>query len=338
VQVLLLPPKYFPRVIDETLPELPKQLGGGSGKIVTQGVLWAAAGIDPPPHPAVHLIVQSKDASAAEALRAKLLVMMNMVIQNREFRQFIPKPEETVALLTPKVEGDRLTVTLDEQNQGIKTLFTLLAPPIEQARAAAYRAMSINNLKQMGLAMHNYHDKNKHFPLPAILGAEKKPLLSWRVQLLPIFEQYELYKQFHLDEPWDSEHNRKLIDQMPAVFKHPLSKKENGYTNYVLPVGNGVGFESETPTKFKDLKDGSSNTIMIVEVDDDHAVIWTKPDDLTFDPENPANGLGRFFKDRFNTAFFDGSVHNLKLDIPAKTLRALFTRAGQEVINQDEVN
>ena len=86
---------------------------------------------------------------------------------------------------------------------------------------AARRAQSMNNLKQFALAMHNYHDTNGKFPAASSFDKDGKPLLSWRVHVLPYLEQAELYKQFHLDEPWDSEHNKKLIEKMPNVLASP---------------------------------------------------------------------------------------------------------------------
>jgi hypothetical protein len=336
VQVLLLPPKYFPRVIEETLPELPPALGGGSSKVVTQGVLWAAAGIDLS-QPAIRLVVQSKDAAAAQALQEKLVAVMNLVLYHKNLRQFIPQPAQAVSLLTPKAEGDRLTLTLEDKNVGIQMLLALLIPPLEQAQLGAYRAMSINNLKQLALGMLNYESAKKQFPLPGSLGSAQSLLLSWRVQILPFCGYEGLYKQFHLDEPWDSDHNRKLIDRMPPIYRHPFSQKGLGYTNYVLFVGNGAGFDAASPTKVKDIKDGTVNTIVIVEADDGHAVPWTKPEDLAFDPKDPAKGLGRFFNGRFNAAFFDGSVHTMKKDIPAEMLRRLILRNDRELIDWDAV-
>ncbi|MBN2579263.1 MAG: DUF1559 domain-containing protein [Pirellulales bacterium] len=336
VQAVFVPPKYFARVIDETLPELPQEIGGGSSQVFTQGVLWAAAGIDLPPHPAVRVVVQSKDAVTAEALRAKLVEIMNLLTRIKGFQRTVPQYQEIFEVLTPKVEGDRLTLTLDETNLGIERSLALLTPGVEKLRARALRTASLHNLKQLGMAMHNYCDKKKQFPLPASRGPDNQSLLSWRVQILPYLGLNELYERFHLDEPWDSEHNRKLIDTMPKVFKDPSSQKGHGYTNYVLPVGNGAGFDIETPTKLKDIRDGTSHTMMIVEVDDDHAVVWTKPDDLPFDPKDPAKGLARFYaKDCFLSCFFDGSVHTIKTDLSPKTLRALFSRAGKEAIDRD---
>jgi RNA polymerase sigma factor (sigma-70 family) len=107
---------------------------------------------------------------------------------------------------------------------------------------AKSRRQSINNLKLIALAMHNRHDTYGFFPASAIYGKNGKPLLSWRVELLPFLEQDNLYKQFHLDEPWDSEHNKKLLDKMPDVFRVPGQKDKSG-TFYQVFVGEGTMFE-----------------------------------------------------------------------------------------------
>src|SRR5262249_51556565 len=101
----------------------------------------------------------------------------------------------------------------------------LLIPAVQKTREAASRMQNQNNLKEMALAMHNYHDVNGKFPPAAICDKQGKPLLSWRVAILPYVEQDNLYKQFKLDEPWDSEHNKKLIAQMPKVYALPRDPK-----------------------------------------------------------------------------------------------------------------
>ena len=95
---------------------------------------------------------------------------------------------------------------------------TALTAPFAENAA---RSQCINNLKQIGLAMHNYHAMHKTFPPAYTVDKAGKPLLSWRVLILPYLEQDALYKEFHLDEPWDSEHNRALIDRMPATYRCP---------------------------------------------------------------------------------------------------------------------
>lgn len=203
---------------------------------------------------------------------------------------------------------------------------------------------SMNKIRQIVLAMQTYEDhtaetgtpagkRSAHFPLPSIKSRDGKPLLSWRVAILPYLQQKPLYDQFHLDEPWDSPHNRPLVDKMPEIYRSPLSKnKDPGLTNYLLPVGNGAGFSADQPTSYKDITDGTANTIAIVEADDDHAVVWTKPDDWQFDPNNPAQWLGHLKDGVFVAAFFDCHAQGISASIDPKVLKALFTRAGGEPI------
>jgi len=127
--------------------------------------------------------------------------------------------------------------------------------------------------EQIGLALHNYHDLNNRFPPPAKLGKDDKKLLSWRVAILPYIEQQELYNQFHLDEPWDSDHNKKLIEKMPEVFRSPGQKGEQGKTVYLGADGKQSVFEGPKPIGLRSIVDGSSNTILVVEADDDRAVV-----------------------------------------------------------------
>jgi len=106
----------------------------------------------------------------------------------------------------------------------IGVLVALLLPAVQAAREAGRRNAAANELKQIAIAMHNYHDTNKHFPARTIRDAEGKALLSWRVAVLPYIDQIDLYNQFHLDEAWDSPHNKSLIGKMPSLFADPNPK------------------------------------------------------------------------------------------------------------------
>jgi hypothetical protein len=210
---------------------------------------------------------------------------------------------------------------------------TVPAGPFSRARDAARRSQSIGHLKQIALALHNYHDVYKTFPAASHPDKEGKPRLSWRVAILPFVEQMQLYQEFRFGEPWDSEHNKKLIERMPATYRSPNSKAEEGKTNYLSVRGPRTVFPG--PGKqvgMMDIRDGTSNTVTVVEASDQRAVIWTKPDDFEPDPENPVKGLVGLQSEGFLAAFADGSVHYLSAKIDSETLRALFDRAdGQPV-------
>jgi hypothetical protein len=334
-QLVVLPPEYSRRVIAEMMPTLPAEVGGGPSSVLTDGLRWAAVGVDFPPKLALRVTIQSKDNAAAEALAKQLGILWQKLGENERVRRELPDLERTAKVLTPTVEGDRLVLVLDQANQGAAALVEALRRPAEVLRRDVGRDQSMNNLKQMMLAMHNYHDARKVFPAD-VRDAQGKPLLSWRVLILPFVEENKLYQEFHHDEPWDSPHNKKLIERMPNIYRSPASKlTERGRTNYVGVVGQGTLFGEKKGLTFRDIPDGSSNTIMLVEADDDHAVIWTKPDDLPLDPKQPNKGLGGLWgDDSFLTALCDGSVRTLKRTIDPELLRRLFLRNDGKPVNE----
>ncbi len=204
-------------------------------------------------------------------------------------------------------------------------------------RGAARRVESSNNLKQMVLAMHNYTDSMRGVWPAAAIYDKEKPLLSWRVAILPYIDQDALYQQFKLDEPWDSDHNKKLLDKMPRVYMtadqaENAEKIKTTTTHYRVFHGKMAAFEGTKGLAFPaEFTDGTSNTIAIVEAE--QAVPWTKPEELPFDPKKDPPKLGLKGATMFNAAFCDGSVRTLNKDIDKDTLKALITRNGGEVVN-----
>ena len=210
----------------------------------------------------------------------------------------------------------------------IGVLTGLLLPAVQAAREAARRMQSTNNLKQLMLSMHNYESTYKRLPSRASKGANDKPLLSWRVAILPYIEQVTLYQQFHLDEPWDSEHNIKLLDKMPATFRHPSYVGPEGQTVYLAPFYESTIWNLDKP-KFAQITDGTSNTIALFEVDDGHAVPWTKPEDLDL---HEVDIIDCFRPTGSNVGIFDGSIRFLARNVDPGLLEAMITSAGGEVI------
>jgi tetratricopeptide (TPR) repeat protein len=197
---------------------------------------------------------------------------------------------------------------------------------------------SINNLKQLYLALTYFHDTHAEFP-PARFHHKDpgKPLFSWRVDILPFLEEEKLWKEFRHNEPWDSEHNKKLLGKMPRLLApvtgHP---KEKNTTHYQVIIGGGALFDFKKRINMKDIKDGAANTIMIVEAEE--TVPWTKPADVIYDPDKPLPKFGGLFMDGFHAVFADGTVRFIKNDTDEKLIRALITRAGGEAVDLKKLN
>jgi Protein of unknown function (DUF1559) len=208
---------------------------------------------------------------------------------------------------------------------------------VRQLLQAGARQGSANQLKEIALAMHQFHGALGSLPPPANVGAQQKPLLSWRVHLLPYLQQDNLYKQFKLDEPWDSEHNKKLIPLMPKVYDSPLAKHvATGKTVYLAPAGPGMIFAGPQGMSFVKITDGTSNTILIVEANDAHAVTWTQPDDYKPEKQDPAAPLRRKDTNGFHVVLADASVRMIPNVVDGELLWALLTAAGGETIDQQK--
>ena len=206
------------------------------------------------------------------------------------------------------------------------------------AVAAAVRRTQ-NNLKQIALAMHNFHSRYGSFPPTASYTADGKPLLSWRVHLLRYLDQGELYERFRLDEPWDSAHNKALLKEMPEVFRSPRAATEPGMTVYQVPFGPGLPFAGRAGVPLSEYKDGTTATILAVEAAD--PVPWTKPADWSPDlsdaDSNPVPGLLAGPNGVAFYAMADGSVQNFAAaTMPPATLRKLLTLQGGEVVTDED--
>lgn len=247
---------------------------------------------------------------------------------------------ELLALVQPRQQDDRVVVetSLSPSLATTGIAAGMLIPAVQAARFASRRMQSTNNLRQIGLAMHNYHATHGHLPAAAITAADGTPLLSWRVSLLPFLEQGALYEQFRLDEPWDSEHNLPLLSQMPLLFLdpnvHQPGDREAGLTTYHIPVGERYLFQPEGTTRFADVTDGTSNTVMTLAGNEDSRMPWTSPDYLPLaDAEDPLELLLHWEQYvGLLIGWGDGSVRHLSLDdVSLELFEAMLTRAGGEV-------
>lgn len=221
--------------------------------------------------------------------------------------------QQYVQLLLPdaQVAAQDRTVSLELNSQSLSAL----RPAITSVGASGQTStQQSNRLKQVMLGMHNFHDTYRGFPPRMTVDENGTLLLSWRVFLLPFINQQALYDQFHLDEPWDSPHNIKLLAQIPFTYQSPEpTDLKPGFTCVELPLCEGSFWSGEKKglLRIQDIADGTSNMIAAVNAPRDRAVPWTKPEDLQVNKDDPVTSL---FGDRteLQLGFFDGSTKTIE--------------------------
>ena len=229
--------------------------------------------------------------------------------------------------------------------------------PPDEARVErdtpANREQTQKQLKRIADAFHDYQEELHHYPpsgrsYPNSGQGEPEMMLSWRVRILPQLGHRELYEKFRLEEPWDSPANKALIDQMPDVYRSaflPEDEPKTLFLGCVLPK-DGIS-EKQFPlfhstvfdqivapdgrrragfgqAKMADMHDGTRNTILLVEGDQDQAVIWTKPDDWELDPDQPLRGLGNLRPGGFHIVTVYGEARFITSEIDPDELVSLF--------------
>jgi hypothetical protein len=199
-------------------------------------------------------------------------------------------------------------------------------------RTEEEKLTSGRNLKELVLAMQGYSQYNAgKLPPAAVYSKEGKPLLSWRVLLLPYLEQATLFKKFKLDEPWDSPHNHALLALMPTVYAPVTGTTSRPYsTFYQVFIGAGTAFEGPQglPLSPGTFPDGLATTLLLVEGAE--AVPWTKPEDLEYSAKGPLPRLGGQFDGTFCAAFASGAVRLFDKATEENRIRAAITRSGGE--------
>jgi hypothetical protein len=311
------------------LPDL-EPLQGLEAAVLTAD-LHTPAGQDLPGGFRVEIRLPSADEAVANRLKELLLVLAKLGAAD----ELNGLPPGVAQELTHAVRNADVVGADGEARLVVKSEWDPDWPAAALAgmKESVDRLQGRNKLKQLALAFHNYYRTNGHFPQAATFDKDGKPLLSWRVQLLPFLEQAKLFTEFHQDEPWDSEHNKTLLERMPTAYAPP--GKPAGWrpntTYYQVFVGNQTLFPPGKPLELKDVTDGTADTLLVVEAGE--AVPWSKPDDLPYDKDRPLPLLGGIFHDGFQAAFADGrSLRFLPRDMSADTIRAMITaNAGDRV-------
>jgi prepilin-type processing-associated H-X9-DG protein len=236
-----------------------------------------------------------------------------------------------------QANGPRLSATAEIDLSEAVSRLVLAAP--DSALTPRGSSPAANNFKQIALAFHNYHDTHGACPSNSY-DKDGKPLLSWRVHILPFIEQQALYQQFKLDEPWDSENNKELSKIVIKVYLIPGRPAEPGLTymqSFIQPKDSKDNFHpflKEGQSKGRSLvsiPDGTSNTFMVAEAAE--AVIWSKPDDLVYEDKKPLPKLGGP-NGRFTVAFGDGHVATYRRgQIDEVNMRRLITVDDGQVVN-----
>jgi hypothetical protein len=342
VAAVFSPGPDFRRVVRELWPKLPGPLAPLKGELADRWLRLELA-TNLPPDAKPRLTLQTSDADAAQtfvtvlnALPDACEAFTELDERRLELKRYL---QTILGAVTPRVDGTRVTIGFPTQEAEITALQNLVARASDAAMESSRRNQRFNRFKQLAIAMHNYHDVNKHFPPASICDEDGRPLLSWRVAILPYIDQSELYKQFRLDEPWDSPHNRALIERMPAEYADPDPKfaplAREGKTTFQVPVSPETVFHDNDGTTIREIIDGTSKTVLVVEVEPLRAAVWTKPEDWEVDLRYPRRGVERTDRTNFAAAFADGHVQTIALDkIDDATLRAILTRSGREVIPQ----
>jgi prepilin-type processing-associated H-X9-DG protein len=221
-------------------------------------------------------------------------------------------------------------------------LAALIVLPTDRGRSAQRRTQCLNNIRNIAIALHNYHSKYGSLP-PAHIADEKgRPMHSWRVLILPYLDRSDLYSAYHFDEPWDGPENSKLHEIIVDVFACPEegSRSKPTDTSYVAVVGSETIWPGERGFRLDEVADGLSQTLMVVEVAKS-GIHWMEPRDLAFSTmaktvnANSGQGISSPHRGVASAAFADGHIRLLDDKTAAETIESLLTVRGGEKIATD---
>ncbi len=314
------------RVLRELFPTLPAELGGIDAQVVAEEISSIQIAI-PTAANAVQLKLATVDAAAATRMADAVESWIAYAVANSG-NEMAANMVLGMFDYTRETDDDSCTLTWTS-----KTPIEQLRPMFQQWFESTSGTVDVlNSLKQIGLAMHNFHDAYGSFPPPASY-VDGQPLLSWRVYLLPYLDQMPLYERFHLDEPWDSEHNLSLLAEMPAIYGSSSSEmNEHGLTQFVVPVAETTAFHGEAGVPIKDMTDGTSQTALVVMVSAEHAVPWTKPADWEVDFSTDLHEWLFAGRESVTILMGDGSVQTFDAEFTPENLSRLLQHQDGEPV------
>lgn len=266
-------------------------------------------------------------------------------VEARQIPGLLPKNEDDFESISsssqpaPKKKNTALIVILAILGGGgtlfIIILLALLLPAIQQAREAARRSQSKNNLKQIGLALHNYHEVHRVFPPGGTAKTDGTPYHSWQTYILPFMDQASHYNRINFDQPWSAPENRPHFQKEIKAYLNPnidekVSPAGLGLSHY---VGNAELLKTNGDFSIRDITDGSSNTIMAIETGENFKP-WGDPTNI----DKPVNilGPGRItsFSQGSHVLMGDGSVRFVSENTDPAVLEALGTPGGGEIVGE----
>jgi len=346
-------------------PDMPQEVRGLL-MFAAQRVQWASTGFsfsdfwsdEPRGNSDVLLTVKTARPTDAVMLRSMMEQLIEFGVNSAQFAMNMADLDFQVPplafsfakgflrTLLPEVEGDKLLFSakggMMSSQATVATVgvgIALLLPAVQAAREAARRMQCTNQIKQIVLALHTYHDAHNAFPPLYTVDANGNPLHSWRVLILPFMEQTALYQQIRLNEPWDSPYNRQFHDVRVFGFSCPSNPTGGcvyaGIAGEVFVPATAAG--RVTGVGLGAISDGTSNTLAIVEVRE--GFNWMDPtkdvtlDELVNDFGGRGVRVGSYHSGGMNVGMCDGSVRFITETIDRALLRALGTKAGGEAVN-----
>ena len=191
--------------------------------------------------------------------------------------------------------------------------------------------LSISNMERIALALEEYRKAKGKYPPRAIYDRSKRPILSWRVALLPFLGYQELYDAFKLDQPWNSPTNKPLLEKIPAVYQSP--ERFDSRTNYLLAVGAGTIFPGPRTISMRRIEDGVEHTALVVEVNDAAAAKWTQPQEYTYASGDPKKNLGQLRQGHVFVAWGGGMATAVPLALDDQHFRGMMTPDAGDPFN-----